>query len=138
MLPFKKIYAVEYYEELQNEFKKNFNKKNIICIKNNGTDFPGINDGSIDFIWSFGVFVHLEVNIIEEYLYNMKRIMKKGAVASIQYSDKTKEAAIHNIGFSQNNPKMMRECVKKLDYKIIKEDINTLPHSSVIVISKEY
>ena len=90
LLGVRKLYVVDYHTELLEELKKNFNKPNMEFIKNDGTDFPGINEQSIDYIFSFDTFVHLDTHLIEAYLTNMKLILKPGANVVIHYSDKTK------------------------------------------------
>lgn len=81
MLGVKKIYAVDYHAELLNKLKRNMGNRNIEFVKNNGDDFPGIPDESIDFLFSFGTFVHLDVDIIEQYLKNMHRILKPSGLS---------------------------------------------------------
>ena len=51
MLGFRKLYAVDYYLALLEEIAKNVKAPNIKLIKNNGTDFPGIDDRSIDYLF---------------------------------------------------------------------------------------
>jgi SAM-dependent methyltransferase len=58
LLPFKQLYVVDYHAELLAELRKNFVHPNIIEILNNGTDFPGVPPRSVDFVFSFGCFVH--------------------------------------------------------------------------------
>jgi hypothetical protein len=133
LIGFKELYAVDYYAELLEELKRNFSRHpNIKFVKNNGTDFPGIAARSVDYLFSFGTFVHLEFNAIESYLLNIKSIMKPGANVVIQYSDKTKIMAQLTPSFSDNSPKMMREAVRMAGYRILEEDTTSLWHSSVI------
>jgi SAM-dependent methyltransferase len=132
LLDFKKLYIVDYHAELLAELKKNFCKSSMEFIKNNGTDFPGIAERSIDYLFSFGAFVHLDGPIIEAYLSNMKMILKPGANAVIQYSDKTKIMAQLNESFSENTPEKMRTMVLNAGYTIGEEDLTTMWHSSVI------
>lgn len=136
LLGFGKIYVVDYHSELLRELRKNFDMNNIIFIKNNGTDFPGVEEGSIDYLFSFGTFVHLDKHLIEAYLKNIKSIVKNGANIVIQYSDKTKIMAQLNKGFSDNRPEEMRQMVLNAGYKILEEDTTTLWHSSVIRFTK--
>jgi len=136
MLGVKKIYAVDYHSELLNELKRNLGSRNIEFVKNNGNDFPGIPDGSIDFLFSFGTFVHLDLDIIEQYLKNMLRILKPSGVAVLQYSDKNKPMAKANVGFSENTPEIMRQIVLKNGFTILEEDTMTLWHSSIIRFSR--
>lgn len=132
LLGAKQVYGVDYYQELLDELRSNFDDRNIICIKNNGDDFPGIPDKSIDFIFSFGTFVHLDIDIIDRYLHNMKRILMADSTVVIQYSDKTKPLGASTKCFSENDPKIMRKAVLDHGYSISEEDLNLLSHSSII------
>ena len=133
LLGFKTLYAVDYYEELLAELRRNFGRRrNLVFIKNAGTDFPGIPAHSIDYLFSFGTFVHLEFDTIEAYLRNIKSIMKPGANIVIQYSDMTKIMAQMAPSFSQNTPTRMREAVRAAGCRILEEDTTSLWHSSVI------
>src|SRR6266404_3701743 len=64
MLGFRKLYVVDYYADLLEEVRKNDRKRNIEFIKNNGTDFTGIEEHSVDYLFSFGTFVHLDTHLI--------------------------------------------------------------------------
>jgi SAM-dependent methyltransferase len=133
LLKFKILYAVEYYEELLREFNRNFaHHKNIKSIKNNGSDFPGIDPQSIDYVFSFGCFVHLSQALIDSYLGNIKTILKPGGNAVIQYSDKNKIMARMNSGFAENTPEQMRKLVLGHGFRILREDTTTLWHSSIV------
>lgn len=132
LLGFRKLYTVDYYHQLLAELKKNFNKPNMVFIKNNGVDFPGVVENSIDYLFSFGTFVHLDIDQIEVYLKNMKSIMKPGANAVIQYSDKTKIMSQMIDEFSDNTPDKMRQVVLGQGYKILEEDTTTMWHSSIV------
>lgn len=135
LLDFKRLYIVDYHPELLRELQNNFNRKNMIFIRNNGTDFPGVGEGSIDYLFSFGTFVHLDKHLIEAYLENIRSIVTPGANIVIQYSDKTKIMALLNSGFSDNTPEEMKRMVLSAGYKILEEDTTTLWHSSVIRFS---
>ena len=139
MLKAKKIYAVDFYQPVLNELAKNYNSPNIQYIKNNGSDFPSIKNHSIDLIFSFGTFVHLDIDIIEEYLKNIKPLLKASSNVIIQYSDRTKPLGYKKIvnsrdnrGFADNDPERMRELIKNSGYKIYEEDTKTMWHSSII------
>jgi ubiquinone/menaquinone biosynthesis C-methylase UbiE len=132
LLGFHQLYVVDYHPELLQELKKNFNQSNMRFINNRGTDFPGIADDSIDFLFSFGCFVHLEAHLIEQYLKNMRRILKRGGNAVIQYSDKNKIVAQLNSAFSENTPDRMRKMVVDSGFRVVEEDLTTMSHSSII------
>lgn len=52
---------------------------------NDGNDLPGVADGSVDVIWSFDVFVHINLADIARYLEEFKRVLKPGGVAIIHH-----------------------------------------------------
>jgi len=133
LLGFQRLYVVDYYEELLSELRRNFGRySNVVFVHNAGTDFPGIPEGEIDFVFSFGTFVHLDAPIVEAYLHNVKAILKHGGNAVIHYADQTKVMAQENPGFSQNNPDMMRRMVRGAGFKVLEEDLTTMWHSSLI------
>lgn len=132
MLEAKKIYAVDYHQELLDELRSNFDRPNIEYIRNSGTDFPGVPNNAVDLIFTFGTFVHLELDVIKSYLVNMKRLLKPFATAVVHYSDKTKEAARRNVTFSENDPEKMRALVRACGYELHEEDTQSLRHSSIV------
>lgn len=132
LLGFRQVYVVDYHAELLQELKKHFDRPNMAFIRNTGTDFPGIADRSVDFLFSFGCFVHLDAHLVEQYLKNMRRILKGSSHAVIQYSDKNKILAQMNPAFSENSPERMRKMVQEAGYRVAEEDLTTLPHSSVM------
>ena len=135
LLDFEKLYVIDYHAEVLDELKKNLKKPNMEFVKNNGTDFPGVKERSIDYLFSFGTFVHLDTHLIGAYLTNMKPILKPEANVVIQYSDKTKIMAQTNKGFSENTPNEMRQMVLGAGYKILEEDLTTMWHSSIIAFT---
>jgi len=136
LLGFRTLYAVDYHQELLDELKRNFGRQpNVRFVKNHGTDFPGIDENSIDYLFSFGTFVHLDFGLIEEYLVAMRTIVRPSANIVIQYSDKTKIVAQLTESFSDNSPEKMRQAVLAAGYRIVEEDTTTLWHSSIIRFS---
>ena len=132
LLPFRRIYAVDYHAELLAELRKNFPHSHIIEILNNGTDFPGVPPASVDFVFSFGTFVHLDPDIIPGYLANLRAVVRPTAQVIIQYSDKDKPEAQKIAGFSDNDPRRMRAMVESAGYRIEEEDTAILNHSSIM------
>ncbi|MHC4847741.1 MAG: class I SAM-dependent methyltransferase [Planctomycetota bacterium] len=128
----RKLYAVDFYEEILRELKRNFEQPNIEFIHNNGTDFPGVPEGSIDFLWSFDCFVHLDLPLIEAYLENMRPLLHARSNVVLHYSDSRKPLADRNPGFSKNDPERMRQAVRDHGYEIREEDDLTLSHSAMI------
>src|ERR1700751_1944735 len=87
------VYAVDYHQELLDELAVNFRADNLVSIKNNGTDLPGVPPESIDFVFSFGVVVHLDLDLIDAYLRSFKSGLNCGRSVVLQYADKTNPIA---------------------------------------------
>ena len=132
LLEFKKLYVIDPYQEILDELKKNYNKKNMVFIKNNGTDFPRIPKKSIDFLFTYACFVHLEVKTIDKYLKNILKIINNNSKICIQYSDNDKELG-RNKSFTKNNPRIMRKLIIDNGYEIIDEYAESLKNSSIIL-----
>jgi hypothetical protein len=132
LLPARRLYVVDHYPELLAELRLNFPQPQIVEILNNGTDFPGVPSHSVDLVFSFGVFVHLDADIIRGYLHNMHRVIRPAAQLVIHYSDKDKPLALQNEGFSDNDPRRMRAMVKEAGYRILEEDTTSLDSSAIM------
>jgi len=65
---------------------KFYNFKNISYYVNDGKNLNFIKDNSIDFIWSYDSFVHMEKDVIEAYFKEFSRILKVGGKAIIHHS----------------------------------------------------
>ena len=69
--------------------KKRFTDfNNITYFVNNGKDLSFIKSESIDFIWSYDVFVHIEPNAIADYFSEFRRILKKDGKAIIHHANR--------------------------------------------------
>lgn len=132
LVGFRTLYVVDYHRELLGELRRNVRNPSVRVVGNNGTDFPGIPPNSIDYLFSFGCFVHLDIPLIEAYLANMRSILKPGANVVIHYSDKTKIMARLNDGFADCTPEQMRSMVRAAGYRVLEQDVTTMWHSSVI------
>lgn len=132
LLAARRVYVVDYHQELLEELTRNFARQNLAPVRNNGSDFPGVPPASVDFAFTFGVFAHLELDTIDQYLASLRSIMKPGANVVLQYSDETKPMGRGNPTFSKNSPERMRGLVKAHGYTILEEDLGTMWHSSIV------
>ena len=132
LIPFRQLYLIDYHRELLQEARRRFSRPNIRFIKNSGCDFPGIEDSALDFVFSFGCFVHLDLDLITRYLSEMRRVLKRGGNAVIHYSDQNKIMAQVNLSFSKNTPEQMRAMVRAAGFVILEEDLTTMWHSSIV------
>ncbi len=59
----------------------------IQYILSSGSDLPGVEDGSINAVWSFDVFVHVAPCDQAAYLGEIARVLTPGGVAVVHHSD---------------------------------------------------
>ena len=52
---------------------------------NQGNDLPGVAESTIDVIWSFDVFVHINLAEVASYLDEFRRVLKPGGRAVIHH-----------------------------------------------------
>jgi cyclopropane fatty-acyl-phospholipid synthase-like methyltransferase len=71
---------------------------NFTYIENDDLQFNcnKLEDNSIDFAFSFGVFCHLSLNACESYLKDVLRVLRKGGTAIFMYSDDKGMQQFHN------------------------------------------
>lgn len=69
-------------------------EREITYIVNDGTDLP-VPDASIDVIWSFGTFVHIDESEIESYLGEFRRVLRPGG-----------KFVIHHPGWFPGTPQL--------------------------------
>jgi len=136
LLSFGQVIAVDYHQALLDELARNFRAPHLFLLRNGGADFPGVGDASVDFVFTFGVFVHLDMPIIERYLAEIRRVLKPGANAVVQYGDMTKQAARNDPTFSDNSPAQMRDAVQRTGLCILEEELRSLPNSSVMRVTR--
>jgi SAM-dependent methyltransferase len=91
------VYAIDLIP--RPEFKNN----NITYIENQDRQFncSNLEDNSVDFAFSFGVFCHFSLDACESYLKDVLRVLKKGGTAIFMYSD---EIGLKNFYKSEISP----------------------------------
>lgn len=83
--------------------KSRFSKcDNIEFFVTDGTDLGFIQSNSVDFIWSFDVFVHISAWHTEEYLVQFNRILKKGGRAIIHHPKEGRAYEQEDDGWRSN------------------------------------
>lgn len=125
----------EFFDYLRERFAAQVSKLRFYQTRN--YELEGVDSGSIDFAFSFGVFVHIDPEGIQGYLGELERVVKPGGHIVLQYADKTKEAGRAHKGFSDMTPAKMEAFVGALPaLEIVKHDTTILNHSTVIVLKK--
>ena len=66
--------------------KERFKSKNNIEYNLIDKRLDFIDDNTIDFVWSYDVFVHINPTDVENYLEDIQRILKLGGIAIIHHS----------------------------------------------------
>jgi SAM-dependent methyltransferase len=61
-------------------------KKNVTFFKNDGKSLGYIEDNSIDFIWSYDVFVHIDKKTQFDYFLEFKRVLKTNGKCIIHHT----------------------------------------------------
>jgi len=59
---------------------------NVEYVLSEGASFPEVQDGSIDWVWSFDVFVHIAPLDVASYLDEIARVLRPGGTALIHHS----------------------------------------------------
>ena len=61
-------------------------RDNVEYIVNDGRTLTGVQDGSVDFVWSFDSFVHMEADVIASYLREIRRVLQDGGRAILHHA----------------------------------------------------
>lgn len=70
-------------EHCQQEFAA---EDHVTYIVNDGKSLPGVEDGHVDFVWSYDSFVHIDGETIGRYLAEIERVLKPGGKAIIHHA----------------------------------------------------
>jgi SAM-dependent methyltransferase len=62
-------------------------RPDVEYVLSHGSDLPGVDDGAVDAIWSFDVFVHVAPTDQARYLDEIARVLRPGGVAAIHHAD---------------------------------------------------
>jgi len=62
-------------------------RKNVGYHLNGGRTLPN-EASSVDFVWSFDSFVHMELDVISQYLCEISRVLRRGGIAVLHHADK--------------------------------------------------
>lgn len=73
------VVAVDISEECLRVCRERFSDhENVTFVLTPGNELPGVEDASIDAIWSFDVFVHINRAEVEDYAREFMRVLKPG------------------------------------------------------------
>jgi SAM-dependent methyltransferase len=121
----------EFFPYLWRRFERDAAKFRF--YETSGYELAGIELDHVDFVFSFGTFVHIDAEGIDSYLREIKRVLKKDGIAVIQYADKTKKLGRANPSFSDMSPTKMENLLSGNGLELLDHDTNLLYHSSIAV-----
>jgi cyclopropane fatty-acyl-phospholipid synthase-like methyltransferase len=91
----------------------------------------------VDFVFSYGTFVHIDPEGIHAYLMEIARVLKPGGKVVIQYANKEKPVAQQNAGFSDMIPAKMETIVSTIPALAwVEHNTAITEHSSIAVLKK--
>ena len=82
-----KLHLTDLCESNINFLKKRFSTHSNIEYICTDSKLHGIPDSSVDFIWSFDVFVHVELSDIQPYAPELRRVLKQGGSCILHHAD---------------------------------------------------
>lgn len=85
----KKVHVLDVADEMLRRTSERCQKegiKNVEFIHGNGTDFAPIPDESIDFFFSYDVFVHIALEDTYPYAMEMSRVLKPGGKGTVHHA----------------------------------------------------
>ena len=89
-----------------------------------GKSFPFIRDNSQDLVYSFDSFVHMHLNVIDDYLKEICRVLTPGGKGIIHHSNLwggSENSFENNAGRSNMTPIYFKELVEKHNMKIVEQ-----------------
>ena len=101
-----------------------------------GYEMQGIGGESIDLVFTFDCFVHVDLEDILGYLHEIERVLKPQAKAVIHYGDINKDIARENPGFTRNTQAQMQQLIQQTKLAELAHDTEVMFHSNLVVLQK--
>lgn len=101
------------------------------CV-NDGASLPGVADATVDFVWSYDSFVHMEADVIAAYLGEFARVLRPGGRAVIHHAGR--RHAMLPLGFMVRLGSLPRYIYKLLS---MKRDTMGRPDGKRSVVSRQ-
>ena len=93
--------------------KKKFSSwKSVEYIVTDGKSLPGILDSSVDFVWSYDSFVHMESDVILAYFREIQRVLKPSGRAVIHHAGRNHKTLW--LGFLRQAGAIPRDLYRRL------------------------
>ena len=128
----------EFFEYLEERFSADAEK--LEFYETSGYEIRGIPDESIDLVFSFGTFVHIDPEGIDAYLGEIRRTLRPGGTATIHYGDRSKKFFAGRppgyAGFSDMDARKMESFLQSHGLEVLEHDRRLLNHSNVVVFRR--
>lgn len=132
----RKLTVVELNSESFKYLRRRFPELPFDFRLTSGYDMPGVGDASIDLVFTFDVFVHVEPEGILAYLHEMERVLRPGGTAVVHYGDVDKPIARENPGFSRMTRARMEELLAATNLRTLEHDTEIMFHSNLVALRK--
>jgi SAM-dependent methyltransferase len=124
---------------------------NLRCHQTDGVTLPPLPPRSLDYVFAFDVFVHLEPRLIYWYLKQAMELLKPGGAAVIHYANATTplgwdhfvqdlepnlQRRVFAGAFSVMCPQLMRQFLSALNADIVATDLDAIPRDAVAVFRR--
>lgn len=139
LLPAARIIVVETTPEFFPYLEARFGPR-FELYQSDGAEISRVGDAEVDYAFSFGTFVHTPPSVLDGYLADLQRILRPGAIAVIQYSDKRKRAArrpgAEDEGFADLDAPRFETMAREHGFLVRTHDTRRLNHSNIAVLVK--
>lgn len=128
----------EFFPYIEERYPESRDK--LRFYETDGYELGEIGDASVDFVFSFGTFVHIDPDGIDAYLGEIHRVLRPGAVTTIHYADRTKRFFAGKppeyAGFSDMSAPKMEAMARGHRFEVVEHERKLLNHSNVVVLRK--
>ena len=131
-----RLIVVEFNPESFDYLRRRFPDLRFTPYQTSGYEMDGVEAESVDLVFTFDVFVHLEPAGIRAYLSEIERVLKPGGVAVVHYGDIRKEVARENPGFSRMTRSLMEELIAATRLRVLKHDEEIMFHSNLVALTR--
>ena len=134
----RRLVIVEFNPESFDHLRRRFpaHADRLELYRTGGYEMDGVRDASIDLVFTFDVFVHLEPEGIGAYLGEIERVLRPGGRAVVHYGDKRKPIAAENPGFSDMDAERMTELLSRTRLRVLEHDTEVMFHSNLVALEK--
>lgn len=138
LLEAEKIISVDFnsasFEYLRRRFAQFIDKFEF--YQTSGYELEAIDRNSIDLVFTFDVFVHIEPEGIFLYLKEIERVLKPEGLTIVHYGDIDKKIARENPGFSRMTKSKMEALIEQIELCVLEHDTEIMFHSNLVILQK--